>query len=32
MFTDSEYASAICYLLFGETEDANKIDSASVAV
>ena len=32
VWLDSEYASVIFYLLFGKTEDANKIDSVSVAV
>ena len=32
VWLDSEYVDVICYLLFGKSEDANKIDSVSVAV
>ena len=30
VWLDSEYASVICYSLFGKTEDANKIDLVAV--
>ena len=30
VWLDSEYPSVICYLLFGKTEDANKIDSVAM--
>ena len=30
VWLDSEYASVICYSLFGKTEDANKIDSVAM--
>ena len=30
IWQSSEYASVICYSLFGKTEDANKIDSVAM--
>ena len=30
VWQDSEYTSAICYSLFGETKEAYKIDSVAV--
>ena len=29
---NTKYASVICYSLFGETEDANKIDSVTIQI